>query len=87
LKKLYKEEPYENKLEIVKTLGKIANPKSIRFLQNVVDVEEDTNLQIEGVKAINNMGEVGDIQLKKMMNSDYKNYNIIIKHVLDKKIN
>jgi len=87
LKKIYKTEPYENKVEIIKTLGKIANPKTIRFLQNVVDIEEDTELQIEGVKAIKNMGEVGDVQLKKMMDSDYKNYNIIIKHVLDKKIN
>ena len=79
-------EPYANRVEIIKTLGKIAEPKTIRFLQNVVDVEDDTELQIEGVKAIKNMGEVGDIQLNKMMNSDYKNYNIIIKHVLDKKI-
>jgi len=86
LKKIYKMEPYANRVEIIKTLGKIAEPKTIRFLQNVVDVEDDTELQIEGVKAIKNMGEVGDIQLKKMMNSDYKNYNIIIKHVLDKKI-
>jgi HEAT repeat protein len=87
LKKLYKDESYETQIEIVKTLGKIKNPKTIRFLQNVIDVEEDTQLQIEGVKAINAMGEVGDTQLKKMMNSDYKNYNIIIKHVLDDKIN
>ena len=87
LKKIYKDEPYENKLQIIKTLGKIANTKTISFLQNVVDIEDDTELQIEGVKAIKNMGGIGDAQLKKMMNSDYKNYNIIIKHVLDKKIN
>ena len=87
LKKIYKDEPYNNKLGILKSLGKMAIPKTIRFLQNVVDVEDDTELQIEGVKSINCMGELGDSQLKKMLNSDYKNYNIIIKHVLDKKIN
>jgi len=87
LKKIYKEMPYSHKLEIVKSLRKIGSPNTIRFLQNVVDVENDTDLQIEGVKAINGMGEKGQTQLKKMMNSDYKNYKIIIKHVLDKKIN
>jgi len=87
LKKIYKRVPYGSKIEIIKSLGKIGNEKTIRFLQNVVDVEEDTELQIEGVKAINGMGEKGQTQLKKMMNSDYKNYKIIIKHVLDKKIN
>jgi len=87
LKRIYKEVPYTSKIEILKSLGKIGNQKTIRFLQNVVDVEEDTELQIEGVKAINGMGEKGQTQLKKMMDSDYKNYKIIIKHVLDKKIN
>ena len=86
LKKIYKNEVYENQLEILRSLGKISDPKTIRFLQNVVDVEEDTELQIEGVKAIKNMGGFGEFQLKKMMDSDYKNYKIIIKHVLDKKI-
>jgi len=87
LKRIYKEVPYGTKIEILKSLGKIGNPKTIRFLQNVVDVEENTELQIEGVKSINGMGEIGQTQLKKMMDSDYKNYKIIIKHVLDKKIN
>jgi hypothetical protein len=87
LKTRYKEENYENQLEIVKSLGKIANPKSVGFLQKVVDSETSTDLQIEAVKAINKMGEVGKVYLEKMMNSDYKDYNIIIKHVLDNKIN
>ena len=87
LKKRYKEESYTNGLEIVKSLGKIANPNSVKFLQHVVDSEADTQLQIEGVKAINNMGEIGKTFLKKMMDSEYKDYNIIIKHVLDNRIN
>ena len=87
LKKRYKEETYENSLEIVKALSKISNPKSIGFLQKVVDSEKDTNLQIEAVKAIAEMGDEGKLYLEKMMKSDYKDYNIIIKHVLDKRIN
>jgi hypothetical protein len=87
LKKIYKDEPYQNGLEIVKTLGKLKNPKAIKFLQHVVDSEEDTQLQIEGVKAINYCGDEGAIALQKMLTSDYKDYNIIIKHVIDKRIN
>jgi HEAT repeat protein len=87
LKKKYKEEVYENSLEIIKSLRKISNPKSIGFLQKVVDSEQDTNLQIEAVKAIAEIGDEGKIYLEKMMKSDYKDYNIIIKHVLDKRIN
>ncbi len=87
LKHIYKDETYENSLEIIKALGKIVNLHTIGFLQNVVDVEDDTQKQIEAVKAIYNMGEIGKTYLEKMMNSDYKNYNIIIKHVLDKRIN
>lgn len=87
LKKKYKYEVYEIELEIVKSLGKIAEPKTIQFLQYVVDSEDDTQLQIEAVKAIKNMGEVGETYLTKMLNSEYKNYNIVIKHVLDNRIN
>jgi hypothetical protein len=87
LKKVYKDETYENSLEIIKALGKIVNFHTIGFLQKVVDAEDDTQKQIEAVKAIYNMGEIGKTYLQKMMNSNYKDYNIIIKHVLDKRIN
>ena len=46
LKKKYKYEVYEVELEIVKSLGKIAEPKTIQFLQYIVDSEDDTQLQI-----------------------------------------
>jgi hypothetical protein len=87
LSKRYDKEIYENQVEIVKSFGKIANPESVEFLQEVVDSENDTDLQIEAVKSIYSLGEVGKTYLEKMMNSDYKDYNIIIKHVLDNKIN
>lgn len=87
LKNRYKHETYENSVEIIKSIGKISNPKSIGFLQKVIDIQDDVQLQIEATKSINNMGDVGKEALNKMLSSDYKNYNIIIRHVLDNRIN
>jgi hypothetical protein len=58
----------------------------IGFLKLVLDKEDDVQLQIEATKAINNNGEDGAKALVKIMESEYKNYSIIIKHVLDKRI-
>ena len=87
LKKRYKHETYENSLEIIKTMGKRPVKSVMNFLQNVVDSEDDSNLQIEAVRSMNNMEGDGKVRLEKMMKSDYKDYNIIIKHVLDNRIN
>ena len=86
LKHHYKYEVYENQLEIVKSLGKISDESSLNFLVIVIDKEEDVQLQIEAAKALRDMGENGEKALEKLMTSDYKNYMIIIKHVLDKRI-
>lgn len=86
LKRLYKNESYQNCLAIVQAIAKMPEKKVLHFLELVIDKEEDVQLQIEAAIAINNMGEVGRSALQKMMNSDYKNYQIIIKHVLDKRI-
>lgn len=87
LKKKFKYETPNNRLEIIKTMGKRPVKSVLNFLEIVVDSEDDVDLQIESVKAINNLGEEGEVRLKKMMNSEYKNYSIIIKHVLDNRIN
>ncbi len=86
LKHHYKYEVYENQLEIVKSLGKISDESTLNFLVIVIDKEEDVQLQIEAAKALRDMGENGEKALEKLMTSDYKNYMIIIKHVLDKRI-
>lgn len=86
LKRLYKNETYENCLEIVKAIGKMPEESVLNFLKLVIDKEEDVQLQIAATIAINNMGDVGKRALEKQMDSDYKNYQIIIKHVLDKRI-
>ncbi len=86
LKHHYKYEIYENLLEIVIALGKIADESVINFLVMVIDKEDDVQLQIEAAKALREMGDSGQKALEKLMQSDYKNYIIIIKHVLDKRI-
>jgi hypothetical protein len=86
LKRLYKNETYENCLEIVKAMGKMPDETVLNFLKLVIDKEEDVQLQISATIAINNMGDIGKRTLEKQMDSDYKNYQIIIKHVLDKRI-
>jgi hypothetical protein len=58
----------------------------IGFLKLVIDKEEDVQLQIEATKAIRNNGDEGVKALVKLMESEYKNYSIIIKHVLDRRI-
>lgn len=87
LKRLYKTETYQNCLAIIQALAKMPDEIVLNFLRLVIDKEEDVQLQIEAAIAINNMGEVGRNTLQKLMDSDYKNYQIIIKHVLDKRIN
>ena len=86
LKHMYKNEEYLNCLAIVQAMGKMPDEMVLGFLKLVLDKEEDVQLQIEAAMAINKMGEVGISALVKLMKSEYKNYQIIIRHVLDKRI-
>ncbi len=86
LKRIYKNETYSNCMTIVSAMGKMPDNSMLSFLKLVLDKEDDVQLQIEAAKAINKMGEEGSVALTKLLNSDYKNYQIIIKHVLDKRI-
>lgn len=88
LKERYMQEPYANKLEILKTFVKIPDERYIDFMKSVLDLEEDVQLQILATKAMENTGEPGISRLIKLMKSksEYKNYQIIIRHVLDGRI-
>jgi tetratricopeptide (TPR) repeat protein len=86
LKRLYKLENYENCRAIIQAIGKMPDESILNFLKLVIDKEDDVQLQIDAAIAINNSGEPGKNALQKLMDSDYKNYQIIIKHVLDKRI-
>jgi hypothetical protein len=87
MKRMYKNEDYSNCTEILRSMGKIPDPSMLGFLKLVLDKEDDVQLQIEATRAIENMGEVGIAALVKLMKSEYKNYNIIVRHVLDRRIN
>ncbi len=84
----YPEETFSNKLEILTAFTKVPDEKYLKFLKNVLDTEEDVQLQIEATKAMENTGEPGISMLIKLMKSksEYKNYQIIIRHVLDGRI-
>lgn len=86
MKKMYKDQDYNICLEIVKSMAKIPDTSMLGFLKLVLDKEDDVQLQIEATKAIENMGEEGVKALVKLMKSEYKNYNIIVRHVLDRRI-
>jgi hypothetical protein len=86
MKRMYKFQEYNNCLEIVRSIGKMPEASMLGFLKLVLDKEDDVQLQIEAVKAIENMGETGVQALVKVMKSEYKNYNIIVRHVLDRRI-
>ena len=84
----YPEEIFKNKLEILEAFTKVSDEKHLKFLKSVLDMEEDVQLQIEATKAMENTGEPGISMLIKLMKSksEYKNYQIIIRHVLDGRI-
>jgi hypothetical protein len=86
MKHMYKNQEYKICLEIIKSMGKMPDISMMGFLKLVIDKEDDVQLQIEATKAIKNNGEKGVKALVKLMTSEYKNYNIIIKHVLDRRI-
>ncbi len=86
MKHMYKFQDYNICLEIIKSMGKMPDLSLLGFLKLVLDKEDDVQLQIEATKAIENNGEEGVKALVKIMKSEYKNYNIIVRHVLDRRI-
>ena len=88
LKERFQEEDYLNKLEILKTFVNLPDAANLDFLKSVLDKEDDVQLQILATKAMENTDEPGISMLIKLMKSksEYKNYQIIIRHVLDGRI-
>ena len=88
MKMIYEGEILNNKLEILRGFSRMPDEKNLSFLKSVLDTEEDVQLQIQATKAIENMDEPGISMLIKLMKSksEYKYYQIIIRHVLDGRI-
>lgn len=88
LEKMYEKEAYKNRLEILSAFAQIPDENYLEFLNGVLDSEDDVQLQILATKAMENMDEPGISRLIKLMKkkSEYRNYQIIIRHVLDGRI-
>lgn len=88
MKKIYGQESFKNKIEILKAFASIPDERNLPFLKSVLDMEEDVQLQILATKAMENTDEPGISMLIKLMKSksEYRNYQIIIRHVLDGRI-
>jgi hypothetical protein len=86
MKRMYKTQDYGTCIEILRAMAKMPDTSLLGFLKLVLDKEDDVQLQIEATKAIENNGEEGVKALVKLMKSEYKNYNIIVRHVLDRRI-
>ncbi len=86
MKRMYKSQEYNTCIEIIRAMAKMPDIGLMGFLRLVLDKEDDVQLQIEATKAIENNGEEGVRTLVKLMKSEYKNYNIIVRHVLDRRI-
>jgi hypothetical protein len=88
LRKIYHQETYRNRLAILDTFARVPEEKHLPFLKSVLDREDDVQLQILATKAMENTDEPGISMLIKLMKSKsgYKNYQIIIRHVLDGRI-
>ena len=88
MEEVYEKESHKNKLEILTSFAKIPEERHLDFLKSVLDREDDVQLQIQATKAMENTDEPGISMLIKLMKSksEYKNYQIIIRHVLDGRI-
>jgi len=88
MERVYEKESHKNKLEILTSFAKIPEEQHLGFLKSVLDMEDDVQLQIQATKAMENTDDPGISMLIKLMKSksEYKNYQIIIRHVLDGRI-
>ena len=88
LQRIYERESFKNRLEILRSFAKVPDEMYLDFLKSVLDREDDVQLQINATKAMENTDEPGISLLIKLMKSksEYKNYQIIIRHVLDGRI-
>jgi len=87
LKDHFKNETYDNKINILKALQKSTHGSNIPFLKWVLENEHDVFIQVDAAKAIQSIGKEGEEELERLIRSEeYRNYLIILRHVLDKRI-
>lgn len=85
-KEIYRGETHKNKLVLLRALVYFKNDANIPFFKAVLEDEENVWLQVEAAKGIRDVGEEGELELQLLLKSEeYRNYQIILKHVLDKR--
>lgn len=88
LREHYQKENDDNKLLIINSLSKFNNINNLVFFKHVIE-EEGHNvwLQVESARGIREIGNEGKKELNDLLNSEeYRNYQIVIKHVLDDRL-
>jgi len=88
LKNAYEEETDENRVLIIQALAGFKSRLNLVFFKHLLEAEsENVWLQIEAAKGILQLGDAGKTALDRLMDyEEYRNYQIIIKHVRDKRL-
>ncbi len=88
LREQYQHENDDNKLFIIQALSKFKDINNLVFFKHIIEEEEkNVWLQVEAAKGIKEIGDEGNNELNNLLTSeDYRNYQIVIKHVLDERI-
>ncbi len=85
-KEIYPGEIHKNKLALLRALVNYKNEANIPFFKAVLEDEENVWLQVEAAKGIREVGDKGELELQLLLKSEeYRSYQIILKHVLDKR--
>lgn len=87
LRERYQKENDDNKLLIINALSKFKNINNIVFFKHILEEEENNVwLQVEAAKGIREIGDEGKNELNNLLNSEeYRNYQIVLKQVLDER--
>lgn len=87
LKNAFENETSENKILIIKALANIKAEANIKFFKDSIENNNDVWVQVEAARGIRSIEDKGNEILTELLEQeDYKNYSIIIKHVLDKRL-
>jgi tetratricopeptide (TPR) repeat protein len=86
-KEIFPRESFDNKMLILQALGKFEDETNIPFFKKVLDEEDEVYIQVEAARGIRDTGETGKKILHELfLSKEYRNYQIIIKQVMDKRI-
>ncbi len=87
LRGVYEDEIPDNQVAILQALAEFKDLTNLVFFKHTIEMEDDVWLQVEAAKGIRALESKGEKELLGLLDrEEYRNYQIIIKHVLDKRI-